>query len=501
MPSSYSPNLKIELIGIGEQTDAWGTTTNDNFENVFEEAITGMATATFPLDNDYDWAAGYVDSVGSQAQRNLVIEVTGTISATRNFIVPTIEKQYLVYNNTIGAQSIVVKTLAGTGITVPNGQRAHLFVNGTDVVAVVDYFPTLRAGVATLDTALPVSSGGTGQTNLASVSVGSATTATTATTATNIAGGTANQIPYNTGAGATSFIVAPTVASTFLQWDGTAFTWAAAGGGGGGVTSFSAGTTGLTPNSATTGVVTLGGTLAVANGGTGQTSLSNVSVGSASNVAGGAANQLVYNTNPGVTAFLAAPTVASTYLQWSGSALVWAALPASVSSFSAGTTGLTPSVSTTGAVTLAGTLGTANGGSGRTDLTYPTGPDTVAGIAATQTLTNKKITKRVSSAATIASPLSWNSNNFDQYVSTGQTTNLVIDVDAGAPTNGQVIIFRIKDNGISRSLTFTTGLVNSFRAVGVVLPTTTVANKVLYVGAIYNANESRWDVVAVAQEA
>jgi hypothetical protein len=248
-------------------------------------------------------------------------------------------------------------------------------------------------------------------------------------------------------------------------------------------------------------VVTLGGTLAVANGGTGQTSLSNVSVGSASNVAGGAANQLVYNTNPGVTAFLAAPTVASTYLQWSGSALVWAALPASVSSFSAGTTGLTPSVSTTGAVTLAGTLGTANGGSGRTDLTYPTGPDTVAGIAATQTLTNKKITKRVSSAATIASPLSWNSNNFDQYVSTGQTTNLVIDVDAGAPTNGQVIIFRIKDNGISRSLTFTTGLVNSFRAVGVVLPTTTVANKVLYVGAIYNANESRWDVVAVAQEA
>ncbi len=64
-----------------------------------------------------------------------------------------------------------------------------------------------------------------------------------------------------------------------------------------------------------------------------------------------------------------------------------------------------------------------------------------------------------------------------------------------------MIIFRIKDNGISRSLTFTTGLVNSFRAVGVVLPTATAANKVLYVGAIYNANESRWDVVAVAQEA
>jgi hypothetical protein len=56
-----------------------------------------------------------------------------------------------------------------------------------------------------------------------------ATSATSATTATNLAGGTANQIPYQTGAGATTFVVAPTTASTALTWSGSAFTWATAG--------------------------------------------------------------------------------------------------------------------------------------------------------------------------------------------------------------------------------------------------------------------------------
>ena len=61
---------------------------------------------------------------------------------------------------------------------------------------------------------------------------GNAATATSATTATNIAGGAINRIAYQTSAGATSFIVAPTTASTALTWSGSAFTWAAAGGGG-----------------------------------------------------------------------------------------------------------------------------------------------------------------------------------------------------------------------------------------------------------------------------
>jgi len=86
-------------------------------------------------------------------------------------------------------------------------------------------------------------------------------------TATNVAGGSANQIPYQTGSGATSFITAPVSSSTYLQWSGSAFVWTAQAG----VTTFSGGTTGLTPSTATSGAVTLSGTLAVANGGTGVT--------------------------------------------------------------------------------------------------------------------------------------------------------------------------------------------------------------------------------------
>ena len=105
------------------------------------------------------------------------------------------------------------------------------------------------------------------------------------------------------------------------------------------------------------------------NAGTlGNLAVSTLSVGTATNIAAGAANRIVYQTGSGATSFLTAPTVTSTYLQWNGSAFVWTTFPG-VSSFSAGTTGLTPNTATTGAVTLSGTLAVANGGTGVTSST------------------------------------------------------------------------------------------------------------------------------------
>ena len=136
--------------------------------------------------------------------------------------------------------------------------------------------------------------------------------------------------------------------------------------------------------------------------GTGATGTWGISISgtaaSATNVAGGAANQIVYNTSAGVTSFLAAPTVTDTFLKWTGSAFTWtAALTTAVTSFSAGSTGLTPSTGTTGAVTLSGTLAVANGGTGVTSgtgtgsnvlNTSPTFVTPVLGTPTSGTLTN-----------------------------------------------------------------------------------------------------------------
>ena len=121
-------------------------------------------------------------------------------------------------------------------------------------------------------------------------------------------------------------------------------------------------------------------------------------------------------------------------------------------------------------------------------------------VTGNTTLNTFKFVPRVSSTSSITSPLAWNSDNFDQYVATAQSTALTINADSGTPNNGQRIIFRFKDNGTARALTWTTGSSKSFRAIGVTLPTTTIINKTLYVGAIYNTTDERWDVIAVAQE-
>jgi hypothetical protein len=148
MASTYS-SLKIELIGNGEQSGTWGVTTNTNLGTAIEEAITGRATANFPTDADL--TLGYTDSNAAQTFRNLILNVTssGSLTVTRNLIVPTIEKQYLIENNTTGGQSIVVKTSAGTGVTVPNGRKVHVYADGTNVVVAFD-FVNLAGGTATL---------------------------------------------------------------------------------------------------------------------------------------------------------------------------------------------------------------------------------------------------------------------------------------------------------------------------------------------------------------
>jgi hypothetical protein len=153
MASTYSTNLKIELMALGDQSGTWGTTTNTNFgtstgdPSGFEQAIVGYGNPDFTTDNDL--TISLTNSNATQVARSFALNVTssGSLTATRNLIVPTIQKPYLIYNNTSGSQSIVVKTTAGTGITVPTGARVPVYVDGTNVVLQQDFIPSVVTAV------------------------------------------------------------------------------------------------------------------------------------------------------------------------------------------------------------------------------------------------------------------------------------------------------------------------------------------------------------------
>ena len=119
----------------------------------------------------------------------------------------------------------------------------------------------------------------------------------------------------------------------------------------------------------------------------------------------------------------------------------------------------------------------------------------IPSISSTNTLTNKRITSRVATFTTDATP-DVNSDNYDAVTITAQAA-AITDVNVtGTPTNFQKLIFRIKDNGTARAITWGT----SFEDAGVALPTTTVISKLLTVGFIYNTVTSKWGCVAVGNE-
>ena len=152
MASTYS-NLKIQLIATGENSTTWGDVTNVNLGTAIEEAIVGSADVTFASGNV---TLTLTDTNSTQPARNMRLRLTGTTGgSTRNLVVPTIEKPYLIKNDC--ADSVVVKTTAGTGVTVPTGKAMWVYVDGTNVVDATTHLTSL-----TLGTPLAVASGGTG---------------------------------------------------------------------------------------------------------------------------------------------------------------------------------------------------------------------------------------------------------------------------------------------------------------------------------------------------
>jgi hypothetical protein len=134
MASTYSPNLRLELIGTGEQQGTWGSTTNTNLGTLLEEAIGGYTSVTVSNLGDTTLTT---NNGSADQSRNMVINLTGTISAARNVICPAIEKLYVVKNATTGGFDVTFKVSGQTGVTIPNGETYFLYVNGVDAQKIV----------------------------------------------------------------------------------------------------------------------------------------------------------------------------------------------------------------------------------------------------------------------------------------------------------------------------------------------------------------------------
>lgn len=130
MPSTYSPSLRLELMGAGDQAGNWGNTTNTNLGSLIEQAITGVGNITM-----LDATTTLVTGTGTVDQaRNAVLVLGGSLTANRDLIVPSVNKFYAVRNATSGGYSVVVKTSAGTGVTLANGFTQLMYCDGTNVV-------------------------------------------------------------------------------------------------------------------------------------------------------------------------------------------------------------------------------------------------------------------------------------------------------------------------------------------------------------------------------
>jgi hypothetical protein len=162
MPSTFSTSLRLELIGNGEQAANWGNTTNTNLGTLLEQAITGVATVTFPTDADRTLTAS---NGVSDESRNAVLVLTSGVSltATRNLIVPTVNKFYAVRNATSGSQSVTVKTSAGTGVTVANGYTQLMYCDGTNVVQATVQFNSTNSNAIVQGTTLQTGNGQSSQ--------------------------------------------------------------------------------------------------------------------------------------------------------------------------------------------------------------------------------------------------------------------------------------------------------------------------------------------------
>lgn len=162
--STYSPDLRLELIGTGEQAGVWGTTTNNNLGTLLESAIAGYNSVSITSANQ---ALTALNGAADQS-RNMCLALTTTTTAAFNVYAPPVSKVYVIYNASAYNATLYNSTIlgnttaAGTGVTIPAGKQMAVWTDGTNFKAQDSHLPALS-----LSTDLAIADGGTGASDAA----------------------------------------------------------------------------------------------------------------------------------------------------------------------------------------------------------------------------------------------------------------------------------------------------------------------------------------------
>lgn len=128
MPSTPSPNLRIQLIASGEQANTWGTTTNTNLGTLIEQSICGMATLNLTGATYVLTAYNYIQDEA----RMMLLNCQGSPGTTCTIEAPTVSKMYVVANQTADSSDVEIWVGSGASVLIPPGVAATVWTDGID---------------------------------------------------------------------------------------------------------------------------------------------------------------------------------------------------------------------------------------------------------------------------------------------------------------------------------------------------------------------------------